>query len=153
MAAIAGGVSGCGVESNPIAAPPAEPIVTTAATPGASGVAGAAPAEGASASAEVPGTASAAAVDDPPGTVTCAQLGRALRDGSLMTAGVVDGIEQAAATADAPIADAADRLGKAYDAAVAASGKSGEPDAVAKVSARASDMSDVCADSGLQTAG
>jgi hypothetical protein len=70
-----------------------------------------------------------------------------------MTAGVVDGIVAASATADAPLADAAHRLGDAYVAAIAARNKADEPDKIAAVGAAASDMSGVCADSGLQTVG
>jgi hypothetical protein len=98
------------------------------------------------------GPASAMA-DDPPGTVTCAQLAVAITAGSLMAPGVVDGIVAASRTADAPLADAADRLDAAYRTAVAAAGKDDEPDKIAAVGAAASDMSGVCADSGLQTVG
>jgi hypothetical protein len=136
VAVLAGGVCGCGVERSPTATPTAAPAPTIAA--------------GGSA---VPSVVSSVVVDDPPGTIACAQLAVALRDGSLMTAGVVDSIVSASATADAPVADAADRLSKAYDAARAAAGKADEPDVVAAVGARASEMSDVCTDSGLQTVG
>jgi hypothetical protein len=97
--------------------------------------------------------ASSSAADDPPGSVSCSRLAVAVAAGSLMTSGVVDGIVNASRTADAPLADAAGRLGTAYRAAVAAAGKSDEPDKIAAVSAAASDMSGVCAESGLQTAG
>lgn len=94
-----------------------------------------------------------AAVDNPPGRITCAMLAEAIRRGSFMDAGVVGRIVAAAGTADAPVVDAADRLKTAYDAALAASGKPSEPDAIAAVAAAASDMSGVCADSGLRTVG
>jgi hypothetical protein len=94
-----------------------------------------------------------AVVDDPPGMITCARLTAAIKDGTLMSAGAVDEIVAASGTADAPVADAADRLRSAYDAAGAAVGKAEEPDAIAAVVTAASEMSDVCADSGLQTAG
>jgi hypothetical protein len=100
------------------------------------------------------GSASGGAVaDSPPGTITCALLAAAISAGSLMSPGVVDGIVNAAQTADAPVGDAAERLKNAYAQAVAAKNKANEPDAVAAVSAAASDMSGVCADSGLRTAG
>jgi hypothetical protein len=70
-----------------------------------------------------------------------------------MIPGVVDGIVNAAVTAAAPVADSARRLKLAYDQAVVAKNKANEPDAIAAVSATASDMSGVCADSGLQTVG
>ncbi|GAB1645302.1 hypothetical protein [Krasilnikovia sp. MM14-A1259] len=103
-----------------------------------------------------PTTASPSAgtvADDPPGTVTCGKLTRAIADGTLMQPGVVDDIVAASATADAPVADAARRLGEAYEAAVAVHGTDREPDAVAAVSAAASEMSKVCEDSGLETVG
>ncbi|BFU46707.1 hypothetical protein [Krasilnikovia sp. MM14-A1004] len=104
--------------------------------------------------ATTPSPASAsAAVDDPPGTITCAKLARAIADATLMQPGVVDDIVAASATADAPVADAARRLGEAYAAAVASHGTDNEPDAVAAVSASAAEMSQVCVDSGLETAG
>jgi acetyl-CoA carboxylase alpha subunit len=85
--------------------------------------------------------------------ITCARLAVAISAGSLMDPGVVDGIVNAAGTADAPVSDAADRLKNAYTQAVAAKNKANEPDAIAAVSAAASDMSGVCADSGLRTTG
>ena len=91
--------------------------------------------------------------DDPPGSIACARLGAAIAAGSFMTAGVVDGIVAASATADAPVADAARRLGDAYRAAVASKNQADEPDRIAAVGAAASDMSGVCAESGLQTVG
>jgi hypothetical protein len=94
-----------------------------------------------------------AAVDDPPGIITCARLDQAIKAGSLMQRGIVSRIVTAAGTADAPVADAADRLGTAYYAAAAAAGKPNEPDAIAAVTAAASEMSGVCADSGLKTVG
>lgn len=98
-------------------------------------------------------SAGAAPVDDPPGTITCARLAAAITDASLMTPGVIDEIARTSATADAPVADAAQRLVTAYADAAAAVGTTMEPDAVAAVSAAAADMSGVCADSGLQTVG
>ncbi|RZU52313.1 hypothetical protein EV385_4164 [Krasilnikovia cinnamomea] len=98
-------------------------------------------------------TSASAAVDDPPGTITCARLTQAITDATLMQPGVVDSIVAASTTADAPVADAARRLGEAYAAAVAAHGTADEPDAVAAVSAAAAEMSQVCVDSGLETAG
>lgn len=94
-----------------------------------------------------------AMADDPPGTIGCARLGAAIAAGSLMTPGVVDAIVVATRDADAPLADAATRLGDAYKLAAAAKGKADEPDKVAAVGAAASDMSGVCAESGLKTAG
>jgi hypothetical protein len=91
--------------------------------------------------------------DDPPGSLACARLGTAIGQGSFMTPGVVDEIVAASATADAPLADAASRLGDAYRAAIAANGKADEPDKVAAVGAAASDMSGVCQASGLRTVG
>ena len=99
------------------------------------------------------GQSGGALIDDPPGLVTCAHLAAAIEAGTLMVPGIVDGIANASRTADAPVADAADRLKSAYARAVAASNTANEPDAVAAVSAAASDMSGVCADSGLRTVG
>jgi hypothetical protein len=93
------------------------------------------------------------AADSPPGTLACARLAAAIDAGSFMTSGVVDEIVAAAATADAPLADAADRLGVAYRTAVAAKDEPEEPDSIAAVGAVASDMSGVCDQSGLHTAG
>ncbi|MBU2669581.1 hypothetical protein KOI35_39330 [Actinoplanes bogorensis] len=122
-------VTGCGRDETPVAGPTAAPSPT-------------------------PVSASASAlVDDPPGTLTCAALAQAIADSSLMTPGVVDGIARVSGTADAPVADAAGRLLAAYGKAVLSVGKDDEPDAVAAVSAAASDMSSVCSDSGLQTVG
>ncbi|TWG10682.1 hypothetical protein FHX34_107176 [Actinoplanes teichomyceticus] len=66
---------------------------------------------------------------------------------------MIQEITDASATADAPVADAATALARAYEKAVASHGSAGEPDAVAAVSAAAADMSQVCADSGLDAAG
>lgn len=95
----------------------------------------------------------ASAVDDPPGSVACTRLAAAVAAGSLMEPHVVDDIAAAGRTADAPLADAAERLATAYGSAVAAAGKADEPDKIAAVAAAASDMSGVCAESGLRTAG
>jgi len=70
-----------------------------------------------------------------------------------MTPGVVEEIVAASVTVDAPLADAATRLEGAYRAAIAAKGKAEEPDRIAAVGAAASDMSGVCAVSGLRTVG
>lgn len=91
--------------------------------------------------------------DSPPGTLACARLAAAIDAGSFMTPGVVDEIVAAGVTAYAPLADAADRLGAAYRAAVAAKDEPDEPDRIAAVGAAASDMSDVCGESGLHTGG
>ena len=96
---------------------------------------------------------SATPVDDPPGMITCRRLATAVGDATLMDAGVIDAIVAAADTADAPVADAALRLAEAYAAARKAAGTAAEPDAIAAVSAAAVDMSNVCADSGLASAG
>jgi len=92
-------------------------------------------------------------IDDPPGTLTCAALATAIADSSLMVPGVVDGVVKSSGTADAPVADAAQRLGAAYAVAISSAGTDQEPDAVAAVGAAASDMSSVCSDSGLETVG
>jgi hypothetical protein len=94
-----------------------------------------------------------AAVDEPPGTNTCHQLRVAVTDATLMVPGVVDSIVQASSAADAPVADAAQRMAAAYAAAVTAKGSDSEPDAVAAVSAAGATMSGVCDDSGLDTVG
>jgi hypothetical protein len=70
-----------------------------------------------------------------------------------MEPGVVDRIVAASSTADAPVADAAQRLAAAYAKATTSKGTSQEPDAVAAVSAAAADMAGVCAESGLESAG
>ena len=108
-----------------------------------------------------PGEASAAAreaagavlSDDPPGAVACARLGEVMAAGTLMVPGVADGIVQASRGADAPLADAAERLGAAYRTAAAAKDEPDEPDKIAAVGAAASDMSGVCAESGFQAVG
>jgi hypothetical protein len=70
-----------------------------------------------------------------------------------MEPGVVTHIVTAATTADAPVADAAQRLATAYAKATASGNTAQEPDAVAAVSAAAADMSGVCTESGLESAG
>jgi hypothetical protein len=97
--------------------------------------------------------AAAPQAEETPGLQTCQTLTVAIEDGSLMNPGVVDRIVRAGTTADAPVADAAQRLAAAYAAAVAARGLETEPDAVAAVSAAAADMSGVCDDSGLTASG
>jgi hypothetical protein len=91
--------------------------------------------------------------DDPPGSLACAALQRAVNRATLMDPGVVDAIVRGSRTADAPVADAAERLAAAYASAVAAHGLEGEPDAIAAVSVAGADMTGVCADSGLDTVG
>jgi hypothetical protein len=93
------------------------------------------------------------AVEETPGLRACGTLWTAVDAGTLMTPGVVDGIVRASTTADAPVADAAQRLAAAYASARAARGMESEPDAVAAVSAAAADMAGVCDDSGLITVG
>jgi hypothetical protein len=85
--------------------------------------------------------------------ITCALLAEAIKGGTLMEPGVVEGIVNSSQTADAPVSDAAARLKEAYDAAIRAKNKPNEPDKIAEVSASASDMSGLCRDSGLQTTG
>jgi hypothetical protein len=89
----------------------------------------------------------------PPGTATCAELGAAINEATLMQSGVVGRIVVAAATADAPVADSAKRLATAYATAVTSNGTAQEPDAVAAVSAAAADMDGVCKASGLESGG
>ena len=91
--------------------------------------------------------------DDPPGTATCTLLSAAIKDGTLMEPGVTETVVAAAGTADAPLADAAQRLSAAHTAAVAATGKANEPDAVAAVSESGTEMFKVCDDYGLETVG
>jgi hypothetical protein len=93
------------------------------------------------------------AADDQAGMLACGALSASVQDGTLMEPGVAESIVTSAGSADAPIADAAQRLRAAYDSAMAAHGTGSEPDAVAAVSAAGSDMLDVCDDSGLKTAG
>jgi hypothetical protein len=97
--------------------------------------------------------AEAPAVEETPGLLACGTLSTAVTDGTLMTPGVVDGIVRASTTADAPVADAAQRLAAAYASAVTARDLESEPDAVAAVSAAAADMTGVCDDSGLERVG
>jgi hypothetical protein len=94
-----------------------------------------------------------AAIDEPPGTNTCRLLIAAVNAGTLMQPGVVDAIVDAGGTADAPLADAARRLGAAYIAATAASTGPDQPDKVAAVSKAGSDMAVVCDESGLAAVG
>jgi hypothetical protein len=91
--------------------------------------------------------------DDPPGSVACGELKDAVTAASLMEPGVVDKIVRLSSTADAPVADSAQRLAVAYAAAVTAHGSDSEPDAVAAVSVAGADMTKVCSDSGLDTVG
>jgi uncharacterized lipoprotein YmbA len=93
------------------------------------------------------------AADEPPGTITCGHVIEAVRDGTLMSDGVIVQITATSTTADAPVADAARRLSESYQAALAAHGAADEPDKVAAVSARAAEMVSVCRDSGLETTG
>jgi hypothetical protein len=88
-----------------------------------------------------------------PGTRTCALLGAAITQATLMDPGVITLIVAASATADAPVADAAQRLAAAYAKAARSKGTAAEPDAVAAVSAAAADMDGVCDESGLESAG
>ncbi|MGW4945506.1 hypothetical protein ACWEOZ_28390 [Actinoplanes sp. NPDC004185] len=96
---------------------------------------------------------SATPVDEPPGAIACGKAVRAVSDASLMNPGVVADITAASATADAPVADAAQALSAAYTNAVAAHDTDAEPDAVAAVSAAAAELVKICGDSGLETAG
>jgi hypothetical protein len=100
-----------------------------------------------------PSPSPSAPADDPPGALTCGQVVTAVREGTLMVPGVVMDIAAASATADAPVADAAQRLSAAYAAAVKAEGRDEEPDAIAAVSAAGAEMAKACATAGLETAG
>jgi hypothetical protein len=111
------------------------------------------PAASASPAPTVSSAASPAVVDDPAGSVACAALQRAVTRATLMDPGVVDAIVRASRTADAPVADAAERLAAAYASAVAAHGLETEPDAIAAVSVAGADMTGACSDSGLDTVG
>jgi len=91
--------------------------------------------------------------DQPPGTLTCGDLKTAVTAATLMHPGVVASIVRSSSTADAPVADAAQRLATAYATAVAAHGTSDEPDAVAAVSMAAADMTKICDESGLNAVG
>jgi hypothetical protein len=126
--------------------PIVSPSARSAAAPTASnGAAGDAPA---------PATSSdATMVDDPPGSMACGELRDAVTGATLMEAGVVDRIVRSSSTADAPVADSAQRLAAAYAAAVAAHGSDSEPDAVAAVSVAGADMTRICDESGLATVG
>lgn len=97
--------------------------------------------------------ASVPAGDDPPGKIACAKAASTLRDGTVMTPGVVADITTAAATADAPVLEAAQALAASYTKAVAAQGTEAEPDAIAAVSAAAAELARICADSGLEVVG
>lgn len=100
-----------------------------------------------------PVPADPSATEDVPGELACGTLVAAVKDGSLMEPGVVETIVTSASTADAPIADAAQRLREAYTTAAASAGTDGEADAVAAVSAAGADMLKICDESGLQTVG
>jgi hypothetical protein len=145
VAGLSGMMGGCGGGGDPVVSSPSADAPLPLGTDETSQVDGPPP------SVILPGAGATA--DDPPGTLACVGLTAAIKAGSLMTAGIVDGIVAASKTADAPLVDAADRLAAAYRAAVAASGKADEPDKIAAVGATASDMSGVCAESGLQTVG
>ena len=118
---------------------------------GCSGDAG--PADSAAPTAAAPAPADPSATEDVPGTVACRDLITAVREGTLMSPGVVDRVVRASTTADAPIADAAQRLAAAYAGATSAQGTESEPDAVAAVSAAGADLTEVCDESGLDTVG
>ena len=98
-------------------------------------------------------SATSAQVDEPPGSIACARAVRAVREATLMNPDVITDITAAAGTADAPVADAAQRLSAAYDAAVTAHDTDTEPDAVAAVSGAAAELVAICGDSGLGPAG
>jgi hypothetical protein len=100
-----------------------------------------------------PPTASVAPIDEPPGTIACGKAVRALRDATLMNPGVITDITNAAVTADAPVAEAAQTLSAAYAKAITAHGTPTEPDAVAAVSGAAAELAKTCSDSGLETVG
>lgn len=105
-----------------------------------------------------PGVSSPAGLDpsateDVPGAVACGALASAINDATLMNPGVVEAINTASESADAPIADAAGRLSDAYTKARTATGTDGEADAVAAVSLAGAEMSNVCGESGLDTVG
>ena len=121
----------------------------TRLSPAPGGAASAAPLAGPSAGP----SADPSATEDVPGTVACGELAAAINDGTLMNPGVVDAVVAASGTADAPIADASERLAAAYATAKASAGSEAEPDAVAAVSAVAAEMSEVCGESGLDTVG
>jgi hypothetical protein len=137
--------AGCGHDSPP----PAAPVATVPASPATSSPVSGSPA---APDGETP-NGSEPAADDPPGTLACGKLGVAIQRGTLMDPGVVDDVVAASATADAPLADSAQRLAAAYAAAVAAKGAADEPDAVAAVSAAAAELAGVCNESGLETVG
>jgi hypothetical protein len=134
-----------------------QPIVSPSggSAPAGNASAGSAPAGNASAgSAPAPtGSNGATIVDDPPGSMACGELKDAVTGATLMEPGVVDQIVRYSSTADAPVADSAQRLAAAYVAAVTAHGSDGEPDAVAAVSMAGADMTKVCDESGLETVG
>jgi hypothetical protein len=93
------------------------------------------------------------ATEDVPGALACGTLVAAIKDGTLMEPGIVETIVTSASTADAPIADAAQRLRDAFAAAAGSIGTDNEADAVAAVSAAGADMLQICDESGLQTVG
>ena len=127
------GLAGCS-DDRPTVAPTPAPAAVRATTGSAS-------------------STTSAEIDDPPGMTACQLLLDAVGGAALMQPGVVDAIESASTTADAPIAEAAHRLASLYASAVAAKGGESEPDAVAAVSAAGTEMSEVCAASGLGTVG
>jgi len=127
------GLAGCS-DDRPTVAPTPAPAAVPATTGSAS-------------------STTSAEIDDPPGMTACQLLLDAVGGAALMQPGVVDAIESASTTADAPIAEAAHRLASLYASAVAAKGGESEPDAVAAVSAAGTEMSEVCAASGLGTVG
>ena len=100
-----------------------------------------------------PAPSPSSSLEDEPGTIACGLLASAINDATVMNPGVVDAIVAASGTADAPIADAAERLATAYATAATSVGTDDEPDAVAAVSAAAADMSSICGESGLDTVG
>ena len=85
--------------------------------------------------------------------MACKALAVAVRDATLMNPGVVEALVAASTSADAPIADSAQRLATAYAKAVGAKGTDDEPDAVAAVSVAGAEMFQVCDESGFETVG
>jgi hypothetical protein len=154
-ATLAAGLAGCRSETAPAPSPGASGTPDSWIVSGGPSAPGAPAPSGPGALAPPPPGSSGGVpspVDEPPGLLTCTALAVAIRDASLMEPGVVKGIAAASGTADAPVADAAERLFQAYRGALLRAGTPSEPDAVAAVSAAAADMAQVCADSGFQPA-
>ena len=141
-------LAGCAGKPQPVASPRAEQTPTSSDAAEASDES-----DGTGQDAPDVGDSTSDITDNPPGKLACKSLSDAVQAATLMNPGVVDGIIRASGTADAPVADAAQRLASAYATAVKSHGTDSEPDAIAAVSMAGAEMTKICQESGLDAAG